>query len=828
MTDPTVVELRVHGVSGTPPEELLDSKVVTQVAGSGVAGFYRPELIEERTDPRVEPGGEARAGAPLLEGYCWGGLTSGAASRAFWLLLLPFTLTNVAPRLRPLDGSGSGRPGPLVQVIWYVSRLLALAMTCLLVLSVAGVSLDLFAWQCGAAGDAARPDCSGAKPGWLMTPLLGLSVQHRLAVGALAPLLLMVVLWMLSKRTINNYEAVQVHVNQDDPDDDPDAVEPDLSSTWMWRNEQVVRRLRQLHLQISMAATLWIVLAPMQFAGRWLCYLVVLLDVGYILGMLAWPRYTGRRPSRRIMFVNLGIWGALGVAAAWCALELLFGSDVLSGSASNVLPGFSGTASTLFTVQCAAAFVFAALIAWAAVRDGGARKQARVLVRSGDADPALQAARAPLCGMSAAIVAVMALFLGAVFSSGVYVFAATWLISGSARPSYQEASQVGGTFRFPDIVLDANRAYTVSVAGLIAFLLVAGPVLLVRRAIRMRAYYGALESAYGPVDRDSPRARQVSKTFWGARQVDFAHRYLAILIVLGALISAFFVALLWTRSGRLCEWAHYPSPRGTLCATDGPEHGVLWTGALSAVFLQEAGAYLVITTLLGMVVIGTAAFRAAKTRRSVGILWDLCSFWPRAAHPFAAPCYAERTVPDLVTRISWYIDGEGAKSVVLAGHSQGTVISAATIFQLDALCPESAGKYGYLSFGCVLRRLYGRYFPVYFGAAGLDRLRGVLGGSDPIHGDSAARRWRNLWRYSDWLGGPVFTGPPPPIWSRPPGTPDGPDFEIDRVDHPLIDPAWDRPGGDTQYAKAMGHSDYWRDPVFPQAVATLAERLERP
>ena len=97
-----VVELRVHGVSGTPPQDLLDRPLVTQVAGDGSAGFYRPRLLAERDDvagPSAERT-DAGTGAPL-EGYVWGGLTSGSPGRALWLVLLPFTLINVAARLRP-------------------------------------------------------------------------------------------------------------------------------------------------------------------------------------------------------------------------------------------------------------------------------------------------------------------------------------------------------------------------------------------------------------------------------------------------------------------------------------------------------------------------------------------------------------------------------------------------------------------------------------------------------------------------------------------------------------------------------------------------------
>src|SRR6478752_3242670 len=93
------VELRVHGVSGTPAEDMLDRPLIVQVAGDGEAGFYRP---------RTEYGATLGPGGARLEAYRWGNLTSGAAARAFWLLLLPFTLANVSMWLRP-PAIGMGR-----------------------------------------------------------------------------------------------------------------------------------------------------------------------------------------------------------------------------------------------------------------------------------------------------------------------------------------------------------------------------------------------------------------------------------------------------------------------------------------------------------------------------------------------------------------------------------------------------------------------------------------------------------------------------------------------------------------------------------------------
>ena len=107
-----VTELRVHGVSGTPPEAMLCHPHVQRVAGDGTTGFYR-RLWEARQTSADRDGRR-------LEAYSWGGLTSGGWSRALWLLLLPFMLLNVAFFMTPFpylpdDGAqGSERKRRLV------------------------------------------------------------------------------------------------------------------------------------------------------------------------------------------------------------------------------------------------------------------------------------------------------------------------------------------------------------------------------------------------------------------------------------------------------------------------------------------------------------------------------------------------------------------------------------------------------------------------------------------------------------------------------------------------------------------------------------------
>ena len=74
-------EIRVHGVGGSSPASIL-----------GLGNDVEAELVTfgDRT------GVWRRPGEPEIEGYVWGGLTSGSSLQPLWILLLPFTLVNVA------------------------------------------------------------------------------------------------------------------------------------------------------------------------------------------------------------------------------------------------------------------------------------------------------------------------------------------------------------------------------------------------------------------------------------------------------------------------------------------------------------------------------------------------------------------------------------------------------------------------------------------------------------------------------------------------------------------------------------------------------------
>lgn len=64
------------------------------------------------------------------------------------------------------------------------------------------------------------------------------------------------------------------------------------------------------------------------------------------------------------------------------------------------------------------------------------------------------------------------------------------------------------------------------------------------------------------------------------------------------------------------------------------------------------------------------------------VLWDLGTFWPRATHPLAPPCYTERVIPELLRRVG-HLAPQDDDIVVLSAQSQGSVIAAALVLQLS-------------------------------------------------------------------------------------------------------------------------------------------------
>jgi hypothetical protein len=214
-------------------------------------------------------------------------------------------------------------------------------------------------------------------------------------------------------------------------------------------------------------------------------------------------------------------------------------------------------------------------------------------------------------------------------------------------------------------------------------------------------------------------------------------------------------------------------------------------------------------------------YTSPTRRKTIGALWDVATFWPRAAHPLAPPCYAEQAVPEIVDRIR-LLTGEPLpgpapdpsepaelftrpRKVLLTGYSQGTIISAAVIAQLHE---ETLANVSLLTLACPLRRLYGRAFPAYFGPDDALALRSLL----QLTPDQASR-WRNLVRRTDYIGGWIFQ---PPMPGKIPS-------DATAIDVVSLDPPSLRPGPGGTLSPTHYHSDWWQDPLTIAYARALTE-----
>jgi hypothetical protein len=234
-----VVELRVHGVHGTPPAEMLgiDGPEVRQVAGDNLTGFYRSKSGEL---PYRKLAGRSIS----VEAYSWGTLTSGVrgllgwVQRALWLLLLPFALANLAYWAR-IDLAGKT---PASRSGARYTRLGALLLTMFMVLIPSMIGVDLIAWQCY-RGDS--PGCDPL-PG-LLDFMADVSASQRLAIGSLLPLLFVGVLWFLSRQSLLRYEVVEYDGTEPH---DQDLV---LRHRTLWSGKDRTQQLQRVHLSFALA-----------------------------------------------------------------------------------------------------------------------------------------------------------------------------------------------------------------------------------------------------------------------------------------------------------------------------------------------------------------------------------------------------------------------------------------------------------------------------------------------------------------------------------------------------------------------------------------------
>jgi hypothetical protein len=151
-------------------------------------------------------------------------------------------------------------------------------------------------------------------------------------------------------------------------------------------------------------------------------------------------------------------------------------------------------------------------------------------------------------------------------------------------------------------------------------------------------------------------------------------------------------------------------------------------------------------------------------------------------------------VPELVYRATWLANEQGG--VVLSGHSQGSVLVAATVLQMPV---DARRRTALITYGAPIARLYMRAFPQYFNEKVLNDLAAT------VAGPRGEERWVNLWRRTDPIGSAIGIG-----------------------DRRLADPSsFDPLPGDRIPPAAKAHGGYQLTPQFGQAMDDLVGLLRQ-
>ncbi len=747
---PPDLELLVHGVGGATPQEMLGDPRTVRVTGDETAGVHRrTDEADAETRPRED------RESPVREAYVWSNLTSGNSSRALWLLLLPFMVANLVHWMRP----AADRSERTVRGYGLLVRLVALSLTVTLIAGACEVALDLVAWQCAGA-DA----CAGEKSwlgfmapgnhGWWSQP------GRRIALAAVLPTALTGLLWYLSNRTWSAYES-QSPLERPVDECAPEAGNrPGLCLPGFWYGRRIVARLRAAHtaagfLTIAAAVTTAAATqdrrpggsAPLDAAGWALLVLLAAVAVAVVFVVC----HRGRSETRVDGTLDkITITALPGTALGVLVLSVLHAAWSRPDWVSHgKLPG-----NQTFCVLAIAQGVLILMIAGCSL----------ALYR------AAPAGRTPLYGLAGPAVATLACGLGAVLAGGVAQRIADWL-DGGATPGMGERPEVA-----PPLLL----SWLATAIPLLLLALLLLVLVFAVRVWRVRArLLGTIMDGYPGERPDGVRTRRIAGTIARAGVTDSAPW------IVGP------IALCTLLAGGLAVTGAWATGQVPGRAADGTP-GLVDAAAQTC---QAIGSWLMGLAFLMLVTWARRAYRSPSARRTIGILWDVGTFWPRAAHPFAPPCYAERAVPDLTWRMETWTRRHGGR-LVISGHSQGSVLAAAAVWQLD---PGTRGRVALLTYGSPVERLYGRWFPAYFGPGPLLSLHGEV------------RCWRNLWRYTDPIGGPIRL-------------PDGTGPEVDRG--ALKDPlAYGRTPEHPLPAPILGHSEYQADPVFDEERAALLARL---
>lgn len=710
-------ELRVHGVSGTAPRDMLYTDPITHDLADDYTQIYE--------SPAQDPQFETKA-------FHWGGLTSGSPVTALWILLAPFVLANAAGWM----ARRKSRFG------WSMIRAAGLGLTCLLTVQAVTVAVLIpYEWLGDRTslrvGDMSFPVGSNTSRivvfalFVVLARLFYLLVERFSTRSHFAKSLTLAERRSLvlnpSRRDLLPDAAGKGPVESDEPWADPAGAA--ITDERLWLKQSILNRLRRLHLAagllaIALAATIW--------TGQRQVMVAVLVMLGLTFSATIALAY---RPANPIIIWSSAVAPVISIIALLTAVATVMTTPLAQWQPDQV--------HTLTFATAAVLGVFALL----SIAAGGLTVGALVIATQFGA----------ILGIAIGVVVESILGVPVLIDNGAgWVSVAMLLlivvitVVGLGLSAWGQADPArGATDPLPDrrkeqrsrrLLFLGRRAelearfvfYAAALFGLAAFLAVS--VLVWRRGTELRDAAGlstgglggmvnSFLSGFEPSVLGTPEAGGVVQT---------------IAVTLAILVT---VLLVWRLAVAMSLWAILLVPLAAVLAAL-----ALRMGFLEFQFLRVRVSMTdLVSIALAIAILLPGAFMLKSIwsgwrggtygedrRRQVGILWDLGSFWPRWFHPLGPPAYGPKVVNDLREML----EKEPHQSV-LAAHSQGSLIAAVAIHGAEG--ERIVG--GLITYGSQLGILYPRMFP----AAGIDDLVGSVADRVP--------KWINLWRDTDPIGG---------------------------------------------------------------------------
>ncbi|WP_157412762.1 hypothetical protein [Aeromicrobium sp. Root236] len=864
------VELRVHGVSGTPPEAMLAKPHVLQVDGDDKSRFFRA-VDDDGREIRAADG-------HVVEGFHWGNYTSGSWRKALWLALIPFGLINAAAFMLPPVEDDQGKVDPLARRLRIGAmaglRLQAVFLTVTFAFAIGMVLIDIIGTRWAYRHLSAIPD--------------GFENLVPAAAAVLAALMILPLGSSLRPGPLIDGPPAR-------PGPDPALQPVDAPSRPAAKVEHVQRRtpfarpefyrgdsdtsaFRALHVAIGLftialmaqrfsARQLWSVDASEGRPGLGVVILVLLgiaiaatvslgdpergattLHGGASRGWaLTWHRWISRLSLVLLLLSMLSV----GLAARALQLRGLPRERALDGLDRFRIPQFLSRVVEFDVIGRWLVMLAAVAALVAGLFAVGLALRARRWRARPDEDA--WAFRPYSWGLTSIAVANLAVILGVGFSAALVTGVSTALGQREVKAGGDSKKTALGSTPLIDRVAYAWGLGIIVVALAAAICLLVSRIASRRRLLAHvdvgypsgRVFEGRREDAEPyPAPRAAGWRHALSSAVWRARLKNQIQLIIWSVVLVGAVLALF---LGWSELAALKHVARPPEDLRVLSVASDEVNELPNRVESWAPVLAQVGAW----TLLGLIALLIAKGRQAlgdeQTRRGINIVWDVVAFWPHAVHPFAPEPYSQRAVVDLTERIRYHVatapeDAPG-RSVIVCGHSQGSLVSFAA---LNLLSDEELSRIGLLTFGSQLRVIFPRAFPAYVNHTAIVSTRGLLGDA-----------WINLWRDTDPLAGPVLswnhdihvTPPRESHFEVPAGRLepiDGSIPAIDQVDDitaafavwrcgddwRLTDPTRrpvELPPGVDPIVEApinalRGHGRYWSDPAWAAALTTLRHR----